>query len=42
LRAAYLSGEVELTNYHALKRVCYTCFEDEEDFVQIEPSIAYN
>lgn len=41
-RPGYLTTEVELTNYHAFKRVCYTCFEDEEDFVQIDPRITCN
>ncbi len=31
----FLSPEVELTNYRAFRRVCYTCFEDGDDFVQI-------
>jgi cysteine synthase A len=36
-RPGYLAPEVELLNYHAFKRVCHTCFEDEDDFVQVEP-----
>ena len=27
MREGYLAPEVELTGYHAFKRVCYTCFE---------------
>ncbi|HLG13667.1 MAG TPA: cysteine synthase family protein [Blastocatellia bacterium] len=27
VREGYLAPEVELTRYHAFKRVCYTCFE---------------
>ena len=30
LHADYLSPEVELLGYEAIKRVCYTCFDDEE------------
>lgn len=41
-KASYLSAEVELTNYHAFKRVCYTCFEDEAEFVKIDSMIACN
>jgi cysteine synthase A len=30
VKNAYLSPEVELLSYQAFKRVCYTCFEDDE------------
>ena len=33
----YLTPEVELTNYHAFKRVCHTCFEAEDGVVQLGP-----
>lgn len=36
-RSGYLSPQVELENYHAFKRVCHTCFEDEDGFVQLSP-----
>jgi len=32
VREGYLTPEVELLDYQALKRVCYTCFEPEGDF----------
>jgi cysteine synthase A len=37
IKPGFLSPEVELTNYHAFKRVCYTCFESEDDLVQLAP-----
>ena len=37
VKPGYLSPEIELTNYHAFKRVCHTCFEAEDGFVQLEP-----
>ena len=30
LKAGYLAPEVELLGYEAFKRVCYTCFDDQE------------
>jgi cysteine synthase A len=32
LRQSYLAPQVELLGYRALKRVCYTCFDPDEDF----------
>ena len=32
VRAGYLAPQVELLGYRALKRVCHTCFEPEEEF----------
>jgi cysteine synthase A len=29
-QAGYLTPEVELISYEAIKRVCHTCFEDED------------
>ena len=37
VKPGYLTPEVELTNYHAFKRVCHTCFEAEDGIVQLEP-----
>ena len=37
VRPGYLSPDVELLNYHAFKRVCFTCFDEEDGFVRIEP-----
>ena len=36
VEAGYLTPDVELTNYHAFKRVCHTCFEVEDGIVQLE------
>jgi cysteine synthase A len=33
----FLSPQIELTNYHAFKRVCHTCFESEDDLIQPAP-----
>lgn len=37
VKSGYLTPEVELTNYHAFKRVCHTCFEAEDGVVQLTP-----
>ena len=37
IKPDYLAREIELLNYHAFKRVCYTCFEAEDGLVQVEP-----
>ena len=37
VKSGYLGPEVELTNYHAFKRVCHTCFEAEDGIVQLAP-----
>ena len=37
IKPDYLAPEIELLNYHAFKRVCYTCFEAEDGLVQVEP-----
>jgi len=37
IKSRFLTPEVELTNYHAFKRVCHTCFESEDDLLQLAP-----
>lgn len=42
IRMNYSAPDVELLNYQAFKRVCYTCFEEEDSFVQLNPMITEN
>jgi cysteine synthase A len=37
IRSGFLTPEVTLTSYQAFKRVCHTCFEPEDEFVQPAP-----